>query len=56
MSEQKPNGTTPPTPGEQKRVESSQEWSESEWFKTWLTLARKGGNHPCPSGSSEGNG
>jgi len=56
MSEQQPQGINPLSPAEQTGTESRREWSESEWFKTWLALARKGGNHPAPGGSRDDNG
>jgi len=54
MSEQQPNGTAPEQRTAERRADPLGKWAESEWFKTWLNLARKGGNHPAPNSPRDG--
>jgi hypothetical protein len=56
MSEQAPAGPNHEKPAEQPPNDSSKQWPESDWFKTWLMLARKGGDHPTQSGPSDATG
>src|SRR5437867_3367937 len=55
VNEQKLNGANSEKTVQKPNADSHKDWSESEWFKTWLKLARKGSKHPADDSRRHGH-